>query len=217
MKAHPIADLFPMLGAAELRQLADDIKANGLREPVMLHEGKILDGRNRHAACIIAKVEPVVVQFSGDDPLSYVISKNLHRRHLDASQRAMVAGKLAKLKDGQRADRQGASKDAATVSQSEAARLLNVSRPSVQRARQVLDHGAPEVIKAVERGEVSVTSAARAVHPAAPPLPPVREHAPEDNDSENLQLLKTYWRRASKVERKAFLAWTESRSNIKRS
>jgi N6-adenosine-specific RNA methylase IME4 len=78
---------------------------------------------------------------------------------LDESQRAMVAGKLANLRDGQRADL-AASIDAPSITQSQAAELLNVSRPSVQRAREVLDHGAPELVAAVERGEVSVSAAA---------------------------------------------------------
>ena len=91
--------------------------------------------------------------------MAFVVSLNLHRRHLDESQRAMVAGKLATLRDGQRAAR-AASIDAPSVTQTQAAELLNVSRKSVQRAREVLDHGTPELVAAVERGEVSVSAAA---------------------------------------------------------
>lgn len=80
--------------------------------------------------------------------MAYVVSHNLHRRHLSESQRAMVAAKVARLKHGQRAD---ASIDA-SATQPEAARMLNVSRPSVQRARQVIDHGTPELVQAVEAG-----------------------------------------------------------------
>jgi ParB family chromosome partitioning protein len=100
-------------------------------------------------------------EYGGDETslVAFVVSLNLHRRHLDESQRAMVAGKLANLKHGQRAD---ASIDASAVTQRQAAELLNVSRPSVQLAREVLDHGAPELVAAVERGEVSVSAAAQA-------------------------------------------------------
>lgn len=76
--------------------------------------------------------------------------RNLHRRHLDESQRAMVATRVATL---QRGDNQYASSEA--TSQRDAAEILNVSRTSVQRARQVLDDGAPELVAAVERGEVA--------------------------------------------------------------
>lgn len=74
---------------------------------------------------------------------------NLHRRHLSASQRAMVAAKLATLPKGAN---QHASIEA--PSQADAADLLNVSRPSVQRAREVRDRGVPELQRAVERDEV---------------------------------------------------------------
>ena len=50
MKAHPAAELFPMLPAAELNSLADDIKTNGLKQAITIHENAILDGRNRWAA-----------------------------------------------------------------------------------------------------------------------------------------------------------------------
>ncbi len=48
---HPVANIFPLMGEAELDALAEDIRANGLREPVWLHrDGRIVDGRNRWLA-----------------------------------------------------------------------------------------------------------------------------------------------------------------------
>jgi N6-adenosine-specific RNA methylase IME4/ParB-like chromosome segregation protein Spo0J len=153
---HPLANLFPLTEDDELSTLAEDIRANGLREPVVLFEGQILDGRNRYCACEAAGVACRFEQYTGDDPIGYVISLNLRRRHLDASQRAMVAAKLATMKQGARTDL--ASIEA--MSQPRAAELLNVGRASVQRAREVLDHGVPELRQALERGEVSVSAAA---------------------------------------------------------
>jgi ParB-like nuclease domain len=120
---HPIADLFPLMEGAEFDELVSDIKANGLIEPVVMLDGMILDGRNRYRACIEAGTETTYRPFTGDDPLGYVISLNLRRRHLDESQRAMVAGKLANLRDGQRKSAPPIGEGA--VSQSDAAALLN--------------------------------------------------------------------------------------------
>jgi ParB-like chromosome segregation protein Spo0J len=155
MEYHPAADVFPMLPDDELGALAEDIEKHGQREPICLFEGKILDGRNRYRACEMKGITPATVDVNTDDPFAFVASANIHRRHLDASQRAMAASKLATLRDGER--KQGASQDAPT--QSEAAKLLNVSRPSVQRAREVQEHGVPELVDAVEKGEIGVKPA----------------------------------------------------------
>lgn len=153
---HPLANIFPMLAADELRALADDIRVNGLSEAITLHEGMILDGRNRYAACLTVSVIPRFRDYDGDDPLSFVLSANLHRRHLDESQRAMVAARIATMDRGRPVE--NASIDAFT--QPAAAAALSVSRPSVQRARVVLDHGTPELIAAVDHGVMPVSQAA---------------------------------------------------------
>ena len=105
LQPHEYADLFPMMQDLEIERLAYDIKQNGLREIITLLDGKILDGRNRYAACIIAEVEPEFITYDGNAPLAFVISKNLHRRHLNESQRAMIAANVANMEHGQRADR----------------------------------------------------------------------------------------------------------------
>lgn len=79
----------------ELAELAADIRLHGLLDPIVLLDGLVLDGRNRLRACKAVGVEPRFVEWDGTgDPAVWVISKNLKRRHLDTSQRAMVAGKL---------------------------------------------------------------------------------------------------------------------------
>jgi len=88
---HRIANIFPLMEGDEFKRLVDDIRANGLLESVVIYEGKILDGRNRYRACKAANVEPRFTDFGGIDPLSYVISKNRHRRHLTSSQLAAIA------------------------------------------------------------------------------------------------------------------------------
>jgi ParB-like chromosome segregation protein Spo0J len=133
-----------------------DIREHGLHEPIVVFEDKVLDGRNRLRACEAAGVEPIFTVCQGDDPVAYVISLNLRRRHLNESQRALVAAKLATLQHGVRQS----GKFAAVPTQEEAAALLNISERSVRSAREVTDHGVPELVQAVERGRVSVSAAA---------------------------------------------------------
>jgi N6-adenosine-specific RNA methylase IME4/ParB-like chromosome segregation protein Spo0J len=154
MKFHPLADVFPLIEGAEFDDLVADIKAYGLIEPIIVFEDMILDGRNRYRACEAAGVEPAFTPYRGDDPVAYVVSLNLKRRHLNESQRAMVGAKLATLRDGQRAD----LIEGLPIGRASA--LLNVGERSVARAREVQEHGAPELVQAVERGAVSVSAAA---------------------------------------------------------
>lgn len=173
---HPAANLFPMLPASELQALADDIKANGQHEPAVVFDGQVIDGRNRIAACALAGVEPRVRTMpSCPDPVAYVLSLNLHRRHLDESQRGIVAAKARALFAEQAKARQVAhlrrgenepdpvspnlgSREGKAADQ--AAAMLNVGRGTVEAASKVLKHGVPELVEAVERGQVAVSAAA---------------------------------------------------------
>src|SRR6266446_8387047 len=102
---------------------------------------------------------PRSLTYTGDDPISYVISPNLRRRHLDESQRALVAARLEQLKHG--GDRKSEDQDANWhLDREDAASLLNVGVRSVARAAEVRDHGAPGLVRAVEQGAVSISAAA---------------------------------------------------------
>jgi ParB-like chromosome segregation protein Spo0J len=152
---HPAADLLPLLEGPEFDALVADVRAHGLREPIVLLDGAILDGRNRHRACRAAGIEPRFEQWiprhEGDRPLAFVLSRNLVRRHLSESQRAMVAARAANLAPGIRGDYVTAASKEAAVSQSEAATKLKVSRSLVQRATKVLKKGPPELVEKVDR------------------------------------------------------------------
>jgi ParB-like chromosome segregation protein Spo0J len=94
---HPVLAALPPLSPDELKDLAEDIKANGLQQPIVLYGPRILDGRGRWLACEMAGVEPRVRDWNGDDPIAFVVSMNLKRRHLNESQRAMVAARIISI------------------------------------------------------------------------------------------------------------------------
>jgi ParB-like chromosome segregation protein Spo0J len=107
---HPLADLFPLMEGAEFDALVADITANGLRESIVLLDEKILDGRNRYRACLAAKVEPsfekhLSAHHSTAEALAFIISKNIHRRHLTADQKRDLIAKLLKATP-EKSDRQ---------------------------------------------------------------------------------------------------------------
>lgn len=155
-KAHPYAEIFPFASEVDFATLSNDIKANGLLEPIVLFDDMVLDGRNRYKACVAVGVDPRFVKYEGDDPLAFVISKNLARRHLDESQRSMVAARMADMKVG---DNQHAQ--ICATSQSEAAKKLNVSRRTVQNAKKVLNTEDEDLIGAVDSGKIAVSVAAK--------------------------------------------------------
>jgi len=195
---HPLADIFPLVEGQDFAELVDDIREHGLHEPIVVYEDKILDGRNRYRACEAAGVEPTFTVYTGDDPVAYVISLNLRRRHLDESQRAMVAAKLATLKLGDNQHSEG-------LPIGRSSELLNVGERSVARAREVIDRGATELVQAVERGRVSVSAAADI---ATQPIEEQREIVARGEReilraAQDIRARKAEIRRAERIERLA--------------
>ena len=179
---HPAANIFPMMDAVSFQQLVDDIRVNGQRESCSTWKGQLIDGRNRWAACQVLGIEPEVGEYEDDnlDVVAFVLSANLHRRHLTESQRGLVAVRVAELfkpaaKERQKAtlrkgtqmpvtqnlgERNNQDKHAGEAT-SQAAQALNVSRGTGENAKTVLKEGSKELIAAVERGDVSVSKAAK--------------------------------------------------------
>jgi len=153
---HPIADIFPMMEGKELDLLKEDILNRKLQEPITIYEDKVLDGRNRYKACKDLGLTPTIKPYDGDDPVGFIVSANLHRRHLSDSQRAMVAAKLVTTKLG---DNQHIRREGRPIDQPTAAKMLNVSAKSVQRAKEVCDRTSPNIQAFVESGKLPVSVA----------------------------------------------------------
>jgi ParB-like chromosome segregation protein Spo0J len=157
---HPVAALFPIMNDEELNDLIEDIRQNGQRENIVLDgDGQLLDGQNRQIACERLAIKPRTRIYEGGDPIAFIISMNVKRRHLSASQRAMIAAGIANLP----LERPHKKPSNEGISQDTAAKLVNVSPASVERASVVRRDGADNVIAMVQRGDVSVTTVAAAV------------------------------------------------------
>lgn len=163
ISSHPIADLFPLMSDSEFFALKQDIAGNGLQEPIWIYQGMVLDGRNRYRACQEIGIDAPSREYLGADPVAFVVSLNLARRHLNESQRGMVAAKLANMRRG--GDRpsandsnfESANLPNGNVSQPQAAEMLNVSERTVRSAKKVIDYAIPEITQKVDSGEMSVS------------------------------------------------------------
>jgi ParB-like chromosome segregation protein Spo0J len=163
MNVHPVAALFPMMTGQEFTELVADIKANGLVNPIIRQGDTLIDGRNRMAACERAGVTPRFTEFTGDDPTAFIISANIHRRHLKESQRAVIAMRIANMTHGgDRKSDQGANLRLEKVSQQQAADMLNVSPRAVSDAKAV-ERDAPELAQQVLEGKMSVHAAKKQI------------------------------------------------------
>lgn len=175
MKPHPIADIFPLMSEPELKDLAEDIKANGLREPITIFEGKILDGRNRFRACEMVGVKPRMEEFRNGSPTAFVISLNLQRRHLTDSQKVAVAVEALPLFEREAKERQkkhghtapGKGKtlpaqiqEVSGEATEEAARFLGVSGRYVAEGKAILK-AAPAEFEAIKNGSKTVSQVRR--------------------------------------------------------
>ncbi len=152
LEFHPLAEIFPLPEEDHLQALAKDVAARGLLEEIVLCGGKILDGRCRYLACERAGVAPKFKEYLGDDPLGFVISRNVHRRHLTRPQRLFAAARAAALPVGSNQNTPG-------LPVGRAAQVFDVSERSVARAKVILRHGTAELIQAAEAGKIAVSRA----------------------------------------------------------
>jgi len=181
MKHHPIADVWPMMAEDKLHELADDIRKNGQLVPVWTYEEKILDGRNRWAACKIAGVEPKTKEYTGDEPTAFAVAMNDRRRHMNKGALAAVAAELEPFfaADAKRRQRDAGKehgrgqkvmakvpepidKKPAAPARKEAAKSVGVGERYVQDAKKVKQE-APEVFERLKAGRITLQDAKREV------------------------------------------------------
>jgi len=234
MDLHEYAKLFPVATNEELREMADDIKQRGLINPIVLLEGKILDGRNRFMACNLANVEPEFTEYTGNDPLHDVVSWNLHRRHLSTSQKAALAAEIEPMFAEAAKARQVATLKQNTVpanlperhqtageAREQAAAAVGVSGRVVGDAKAV-KRESPELFERVKAGEITVHAAKQEIKSTkedvrTDPLDTnkrvTEKEIEPDHDSSVLYHMKRYWRMATKKDKKEFRRWIDENND----
>lgn len=222
---HPLADLIPEMTGEEYRTLRADIDANGLREPITLHEGKILDGRHRYRACTELGIDPETRDYDGTEPLVYVLSMNVHRRHLSTAQRAEVArvalphfqeDARKRQAEGLRRGDEPAPGESRSGHRSrtggeqrardEAGKLVGVSGRTVSELDQVA-RNAPDLHAEVVNGDKKVRQAWQEMRDRERPEPepepkPKRSHAPAEQREADIRDLAGKGHRASQIAAK---------------
>lgn len=176
---HEVAHIFPMMSGEEFDALKADIAQHGQREPIWLHpDGSIIDGRNRHRACIDLGMQPHFRTWDGQGSLvSFVLSLNLHRRHLTSSQRAAIAVDILPMLEQEAKERYIAtvgrpsksSQKIDSISEddhnegkatAQAAAALGTNRQYVADAKKIAAAD-PDLFRQVRDGEKTVTDAKR--------------------------------------------------------
>ena len=195
---HPLCSLFPRMSGAEFDSLVSDIKANGLRDSITTHEGLILDGGNRIRACHEAGIEPHFREFEGESIVSYVLSMNLHRRHMTAGQQAAI---VASAQDWSNAQTHGGDRktdQAATLPLDTEKKRAAISGAG-QRTQRNADKVAkadPDLAREVAQGTTTLPKALKKVNGKNPnmpkpataqtPKPPVSEPPPNYDERDAL-------------------------------
>lgn len=173
---HEVANIFPMMQADELDELKRDIATNGLKEPVWLHpDGSIIDGRNRYLACKDVGIIPEYRTWNGKGSLvSFVVSLNLHRRHLSSSQKAAVAVELLPMLEAEAKERQIRKPKNSVVeifpqqnsdqrkSRDQAAKLTGTNGRYVSDVKKI-KADKPEVFEQILQGDLTITDAKRQI------------------------------------------------------
>lgn len=179
---HPVANIFPMMSDDEFAALVEDIRANGQRQPIYLHEDRIIDGRNRYRACQQLGIAPNVVEWDGEGSLvSFVVSLNLQRRHLNSSQKALLGAEILPMLEAEAKERQRNSikerdesgraipvvqkieqldvpHERIPASVEQAAQMVGTNRQYVSDAKKLRDE-APELLERVRSGELTIPQA----------------------------------------------------------
>jgi len=162
LKPHPFADTYPMMSAAELDALTEDIKTNGQAQPIIMFQGQVLDGRNRLAACQRAGVEPSCKDFDGDEEAAKALVRSLndHRREMSPGKWALVAARQLILEGPRKPGPRCAINNSTSVGRGslDVSRHFRVGKVQVEQAKALLSE-APDLVQQIDAEVISLAAA----------------------------------------------------------
>ena len=162
IEAHPLTEVFADIetGVDDYKELQRSIELIGQQQPIILYEGKVLDGMTRQMICISNKIKPVYEDYKGSDPLAYLISVNYARRHLSTSHKAIIGARLVNTQRGGKAGVSSNVQDCTlVVDRKKAAQIVNTSPRSVSKGSKVINQGVPLLQEAVMKGRMGIEEA----------------------------------------------------------
>lgn len=175
MKFHPSSEIFPLASPTEFESLKEDIRKHGLREPIWICDGMILDGRNRYRACLELGIEPKTRNYTGDSPTALSWSYNGERRNLTTSQKAAAAVEMLPMFEAEAKARQahGQTAPGKTLveklppasegkARDQVGKIVGVSGKTVSEAKKIKAEN-PEKYKAVQSGEKTIQQVKREI------------------------------------------------------
>lgn len=176
LKINPaFRDLIPKLSNDELKQLEENLIAEGCRDALVIWNETIVDGHNRYEICTRHDIPFVTEDIdldSEDDAKIWIIKNQFGRRNLNDANRAVLALTLKPLiaakareniVEGGRAGGKGfpmlGKASVGVNTEAEIASLAGVSKGTIRKVEKVQREGSPEVNADMLSGKDSINKA----------------------------------------------------------
>ncbi|MCK9619019.1 MAG: hypothetical protein M0R47_00620 [Methylobacter sp.] len=176
MELHPLCTYFPRMSEAEFDSLKDNLLANGQTHPIYTLDGMILDGGNRYRALCELGIAPVLIEYTGSNPTQFILSSNLHRRHLTQGQSAAIVSASQSWVNAQATDNSQLRDTVQLNTATARAKQSGVGQRTQQLADKLVKEAPAELVKEVIDGKKSLNKAIKEITPPKPAPVVEREH-----------------------------------------
>src|SRR5664279_1164959 len=172
IELHPLCTYFPRMSDSEFISLKENIQTNGQTHPIYTLDGMILDGGNRYRALCELGIEPVIIEYTGSNPTQFILSSNLHRRHLTQGQSAAIVSASQSWVNAQAQDNNSQLQGVAQLdSATSRAKQSGVGHRTQQLADKLVKEAPAELVKEVIDGKKSLNKAIKEISPPKPVAP----------------------------------------------